>query len=118
MVNFRNSFAKTLLETAAAIDNFFGGKAGTGLLRGISSLVNATFGSFIRALTGKRKITRTGNVIQTNLVGNENLESEQVEIATQQTDVNSRVYTELSNILNNINTNLSNILNNINTELK
>jgi hypothetical protein len=117
MVNFRNSFAKTLLETAAAIDNFFGGKVGTGLLRGISSLVNATFGYFIRALTGKRKITRAGNVIQTNLVGNENLEFEQVEIATQQTDVNSRFYTDLSNILNNINTNLSNILNNINTNL-
>ena len=117
MVNFRNSFAKTLLETAAAIDNFFGGKVGTGLLRGISSLVNATFGHFIRALTGKRKITRTGNVIQTNLVENENLEFEQVEIATQQTDVNSRVYTDLRNILNDINTNLSNILNNINTNL-
>ena len=117
MVNFRNSFAKTLLETAAAIDNFFGGKVGTGLLRGISSLVNATFGHFIRALTGKRKITRTDNVRQTNLVGNENLEFEQVEIATQQTDVNSRVYTDLSNILNNINTNLSNILNNINPNL-
>ena len=117
MVNFRNSFAKTLLETAAAIDNFFGGKVGTDLLRGISSLVNATFGQFIRALTGKRKITRTGNVIQTNLVENENLEFEQVEIATQQTDVNSRVYTDLSNILNNVNTNLSNILNNINTDL-
>jgi hypothetical protein len=107
MVNFRNSFAKTLLETTAAIDNFFGSKVGTGLLRGISSLVNATFGQFIRALTGKRKITRTGNVIQTNLVGNENLEFEQVEIATQQTDVNSRVYTDVSNILNNINTILS-----------
>jgi hypothetical protein len=118
MVNFRNSFAKTLLETAAAIDNFFGSKVGTGLLRGISSLVNATFGQFIRALTGKRKITRTGNVIQTNLVGNENLEFEQVEIATQQTDVNSRVYTDLSNILNNIRTNLSNVLNNINTNLR
>jgi len=117
MVNFRNSFAKTLLETAAAIDNFFGGKVGTGLLRGISSLVNATFGHFIRALTGKRKITRTDNVRQTNLVGNENLEFEQVEIATQQTDVNSRVYTDLRNILNNINTNLSNILNTINTNL-
>jgi len=125
MVNFRNSFAKTLLETAVAIDNFFGGKVGTGLLRGISSLVNATFGQFIRALTGKSKITRTGNVIQTNLVGNENLEFEQVEIATQQTDVNSRVYTDLRNILNNINTNLSNIntnlsniLNNRNTNLR
>jgi len=118
MVNFRNSFAKTLLETAVAIDNFFGGKVGTGLLRGTSSLVNATFGQFIRALTGKRKITRTGNAIQTNLVGNENLEFEQVEIATQQTDVNSRVYTDLSNILNNINTDLRNTLNNINTNLR
>jgi hypothetical protein len=117
MVNFRNSFAKTLLETAAAIDNFFGGRVGTGLLRGVSSLVNATFGHFIRALTGKRKITRTDNAIQTNLVGNENLETEQVEIATQQTDVNSRDYTDLSNILNNINANLSNILSNINTNL-
>ena len=117
MVNFRNSFAKTLLETAAAIDNFFGGKVGTGLLRGISSLVNATFGHFIRALTGKRKITRTDNARQTNLVGNENLEFEQVEIANQQTDVNSRVFTDLRNILNNINTNLSNILNTINTNL-
>jgi len=115
MVNFRNSFARTLLETAAAIDSFFGGKVGTGLLRGISSLVSATFGHFIRALTGKRKITRA--VMQTNLVGNENLETEQVEIATQQTDVNSRFYTDLSNILNNINTNLSNVLNSINTNL-
>jgi hypothetical protein len=113
MVNFRDRFAETLLKTAAAIDNIFGRNVGTGLLRGISSLVNATFGHFIRALTGKRKITRAGNVIQTNLVGNENLESEQVEIETQQTDVNSRVYTDLSNILNNINTNLSNILNNL-----
>ncbi|MFZ8832520.1 MAG: hypothetical protein ACO2OY_10310 [Thermodesulfobacteriaceae bacterium] len=110
MVNFRNSFAETLLKTAVAIDNFFGGNVGTGLLRGVSSLVSATFGHFIRALTGKRKITRAGN--ETNLVGNENLESEQVEIATQQTD-NSRVYTDLSNILNNINTNLSNVVNNI-----
>jgi hypothetical protein len=120
MVNFRNSFAKTLLKTAAAIDNFIGFKVGTGLLRGISSLVNATFGHFIRALTGKRKFTRPGNETQTNLVGNENLEFEQVEIATQQTDdlINSRnFYTDLSNILNNINTNLSNILNNINTYL-
>jgi hypothetical protein len=117
MVNFRNSFAKTLLKTAAAIDNFIGFKVGTGLLRGISSLVNATFGHFIRALTGKRKFTRPGNETQTNLVGNENLEFEQVEIATQQTDANSRVYTDLINILNNMNTNLSNILNNINTNL-
>ena len=115
MVNFRNSFARTLLETAATIDSFFGGKVGTGLLRGISSLVSATFGHFIRALTGKRKITRA--VMQTNLVGNENLETEQVEIATQQTDVNSRFYTDLINILNNINTNLSNVTNNANTDL-
>jgi hypothetical protein len=117
MVNFRNSLAETLLRTAVAIDNFFGRNVGTGLLRGISSLVNATFGHFIRALTGKRKVTRTDNATQTNLVGNENLESEQVEIATQQTDVNSRVYTDLSNILNNINTNLSNVVNNVNTNL-
>lgn len=111
--NFRNRFAKTLLETAAAIDDFFGGrfKVGTGLLRGISSLIDATFGHFIRALTGKRKITRTDNAIQTNLVGNENLESEQVEIASQQTDtfskINFKVAIDLSNILNNINTILS-----------
>jgi hypothetical protein len=116
MVNFRNSLAETLLRTAVAIDNFFGRNVGTGLLRGISSLVNATFGHFIRALTGKRKVTRAGNVIP-NLVGNENLEFEQVEIATQQTDVNSRVHTDLSNILNNISTNLSNVVNNINTNL-
>jgi hypothetical protein len=115
MVNFRNSFARILLKTAAAIDSFFGGNVGTSLLRGISSLVNATFGHFIRALTGKRKIT--SNAMQTNLVGNENLELEQVEIATQGTDVNSRVYTDLVNILNDMNTNLSNILNNINTNL-
>lgn len=113
IANFRNRFAKTLLETAAAIDDLFGGrfKVGTGLLRGISSLVDATIGHFIRALTGKGKITRTGNVIQTNLVGNENLESEQVEIATQQTDTfsknNFKVDIDLSNILNNINTILS-----------
>lgn len=113
IANFRNRFAKTLLETAAAIDDFFGGrfKVGTGLLRGISSLVDATFGYFIRALTGKGKITRTGNAIQTNLVGNENSEFERVEIETQQTDafskINFKVGIDLSNILNNINTILS-----------
>jgi len=113
IADFRNRFAKTLLETAAAIDDFFGGrfKVGTGLLRGISSLVDATFGHFIRALTGKGKITRTGNAIQTNLVGNENLEFERVGIATQQTDasskINFKVDIDLSNILNNINTILS-----------
>jgi len=133
IANFRNRFAKTLLETAATIDDFFGGrfKVGTGLLRGISSLINATFGHFIRALTGKGKIARANNAIQTNLVGNENLEFEQVEIATQQTDVSSKVDIDLSNILNNINAilstlhevnskvgiDLSNILNNINTIL-
>lgn len=113
IANFRNRFAKTLLETAAAIDDFFGGrfKVGTGLLRGISSLVDATFGHFIRALAGKGKITRTGNVIQTNLVGNENSEFERVEIATQQTDafskINFKVDIDSSNIVNNINTILS-----------
>jgi len=133
IANFRNRFAKTLLETAATIDDFFGGrfKVGTGLLRGISSLINATFGHFIRALTGKGKIARANNAIQTNLVGNENLEFEQVEIATQQTDVSSKVDIDLSNILNNINAilstlhevnskvgiDLSNILNSINTIL-
>jgi hypothetical protein len=110
IANFRNGFAKILFGTAAFIDDFFGGrfKVGTGLLRGTSSLIDATFGYFIRALTGKSKITRASNEIQTNLVGNENLESEQVEITTQQTDVDSRVNIELlSNILNNINTRLS-----------
>lgn len=114
IANFRNRFAKTLLETAVAIDDFFGGrfKVGTGLLRGISSLVHATFGHFIRALTGKGKITRTGNAIQTNLVENENSEFERVEIATQQqTDafskINFKVDIDVSNILNNINTILS-----------
>ncbi len=147
IANFRNRFAKTLLETAAAIDDFFGGrfKVGTGLLRGISSLVDATFGQFIRELTGKGKITRIGNVKQTKLDGNESFE--RVEITTQQTDafnkINFKADIDLSNILNNINTileefesklnqimlngenkinfkvdiDLSNILNNINTIL-
>ncbi|MBX0311687.1 MAG: hypothetical protein JHC31_07895, partial [Sulfurihydrogenibium sp.] len=90
---------------------------------GISSGISATFGHLIRALTGRRKITRPDNA-QTNLVGDENLEFEQVEIATQQTDVNSRVYRNLINILNNINTTLNNVgtnlintLNNMNTNL-